>query len=263
MADNLQSVTHAIGVGHNPSLPVPPVVDTVHITEQIVFTISKVFGITIFQTLQLVQGTSDGLTPDPLNQAVESTVSVGWTVAHDRLTAFPPQGVAVGQTILANLSLVRTLSDQLVFSESVATWIDKYAYIDPSTLNYIAGLTRPSEVQFSWSGNTVNIRKPEFGDTDEYSVFRVDRTNRGGDLQIFQDPMWPKTEILDMEFQHVDATTAVDMLTFCVTSLGQSVTFKDHVGRTWAGYILTPASEIVQKGRFNYAIKLQLQGVLQ
>lgn len=263
MADNFQTVQHTLTVGSNQHLPYQSVSETVSVADLIAFTKNTVFSVTLSQSLQLISGVGSSQTADPLNLSVVTTATVAETLTPDKVKSSEGEVVTLSDSILTNLSLVRSITDQIQMSESLAIWLGTYEYVDPAVKSYISGLTAISEVTFSWSTYSITLRKPEFSDTDEYSVFRVERTNRGGDLQIFQDPDWPITEILQMEFAYIDSTTAADFLIFLNHVLGQEVTFKDYVGRTWKGYILTPTGDVVQKGRYNYTIKMRFQGTLQ
>lgn len=256
------TVTHTINANHSPTTP-KVVGHSVHVTETIAVSKSTVFNIVITQSMILTHNHDESQVVDPKNETVSHVVTVAESRAIDKVKAVPTQEMTVGDSITFNLSLVRSLSSNIELSDSVAIWKSSYQYIDPGIQDYVAGLTAPSEVTFTCSPNSITVRKPEFGDTDEYGVFRVQRENRGGDLQVFQDPDWPTTEILEMEFAYLDAATAADFLIFLTQSLGKLVTFVDYVGRTWEGVILTPTGDVVQKGRFNYTVKLRFQGTLQ
>ncbi|MHA2265648.1 MAG: hypothetical protein ACXAEN_24925, partial [Candidatus Thorarchaeota archaeon] len=47
---------------------------------------------------------------------------------------------------------------------------------------------------------TVTIRAPEFGESQALNFDRINRESRGGTLQIFSDPDWPKQETLVLQF---------------------------------------------------------------
>jgi hypothetical protein len=93
------------------------------------------------------------------------------------------------------------------------------------------------------------LRKPDFGDSDSYEPFRVSRESRGGDLQVYQDPMWPTTEVLSFKFSYLDPDVVEDLLVFLKATAGAEITLKDHFGRTWQGFVITPAGDVVQEKR--------------
>lgn len=263
MADVPMSVTSTVGVGVFQYDPNQHVTTTITVFSLVTFVVNTTFVISIGQAIQFTSSVDGADVLNPLHHVIESDITVASAVTKDAVKTLTPDQGTVGQSIGINFELVRSLSDELEFNESVSTWIDQYSYIDPATLNYIGGLTRPSKVTFSVPGHTIQIRKPEFRDTDAYSVFRVDRTSRGGDLHIFQDAAWPTTEILSMEFANLDSQVATDFLLFLNFSLGLDVEFIDYKGQTWTGIILTPMAEIVQKTRFGYTFKMQYQGTIQ
>lgn len=94
----------------------------------------------------------------------------------------------------------------------------------------------------------ITLRTPNFGDRDQTSYNRINRESRGGTLQIFRDPTWPKQQTLLMDFSALKDSIVPDILTFLETTLGQKISFRDWNGRLWTGVIINPDTAIVDQG---------------
>jgi len=171
--------------------------------------------------------------------AVSSTIEGDpWRLGDDEAT--------VSTTVAINLSLARSVTDNLSLQDFVSYYIASPRWINPAvTIPTNAG----SLQLIAADSTTVTLRKPDFGDSDSYEPFRVSRQSRGGDLQVYQDPIWPKTETLSFKFSYLDPTVVDSFVDFLKATAGDLVTLKDHFGRTWTGYIITPAGEVVQEKR--------------
>lgn len=106
---------------------------------------------------------------------------------------------------------------------------------------------------------SVTLRNPDFGDTDAIESRRIQRKSRGGDLILFRDPMWPKTETFTFEFSFLSRPKQMQLLQFVIETLGQEVTLVDYNGRSFNGIITTPSEELAQAGRDNYTAKFSFQ----
>jgi hypothetical protein len=98
---------------------------------------------------------------------------------------------------------------------------------------------------------SVSIRAPEFGDQRRLNFDRVNRESRGGSLQIFTDPTWPKQEILEVQFTALKEAEAQAVLDFFTTTLGQEVKLVDWYGRVWHGFVVSPEASPLTRSRRN------------
>jgi hypothetical protein len=111
---------------------------------------------------------------------------------------------------------------------------------------------------------TVEIRAPNLGDRDRLSQMRIQRESRGGTLQIFADPTWPKLQILALQFMGLTEGEALEVQSFFISTLGQTVGFTDWEGRTWHGIIVTPDEPFIRNGRTcRVDISFEFEGELQ
>lgn len=205
------------------------------------------------------------LIPSPLNQSITSSVTVtdaasavrskgasGSATVTDAITFAVSRGKVVTETLVISEHVVSILLPQGKFTSDI---------VDPVVVNYAGSLTTPGSLTMVFDATTVTLRKPDFGDSDNYEAFRIQRQNRGGDLQIFADPMWPTTEILDFRFSQLDDPS--DLISFLTLSQGAQIDLHDQYGRHWKGYILTPEGQVVQPKRTTFTAAFKFQGVLQ
>ncbi len=106
---------------------------------------------------------------------------------------------------------------------------------------------------------SLTLRNPDFGDTDAIEARRIQRRTRGGDLIMFRDPQWPKTETLTYEFSYLTQQNLTDLSVFIQETLGQDIMLTDYNGQTYTAIIITPSEELVQSGRHNYTTRLTFQ----
>ena len=106
---------------------------------------------------------------------------------------------------------------------------------------------------------SIQLRSPEFGNTDALEIRRINRKTRGGDILVFRDPQWPKTRTFQLKFQFLKEDDLSRLLNFMHVTLGQIVTFVDHEGRSWNGIIITPTDEVSVPGRNNFAAQFSFQ----
>ncbi len=103
------------------------------------------------------------------------------------------------------------------------------------------------------------LRTPNFGDRDRNQYNRINRETRGGTLQVFRDPKWPKQRTLMMDFTGVKDDEVDGILEFLEGTLGVKVGFRDWEGRVWNGIIMTPDAPVIRNHRNRSDIALELE----
>ncbi len=111
--------------------------------------------------------------------------------------------------------------------------------------------------------HSVTIRAPEYGDNHRLNFDRINRESRGGSLQIFSDPTWPKQEILELQFTVLKESEAQAVIDFFYDTLGQEVKLVDWYGRTWHGFVTNPESPIVRSRRGVVDLSFEFEGEQQ
>lgn len=115
-------------------------------------------------------------------------------------------------------------------------------------------------VTFTRNGVNFMFRRPRMGNGDSISFQRVNRKTRGGDLTLFRDPMWPKTEVLDLTFDFDTDVEGHRLLQFIRLSTGEIINYRDHENRVWTGVIQNPEAELTAVGRFTFTVNVLFEG---
>lgn len=106
---------------------------------------------------------------------------------------------------------------------------------------------------------SLRLPSPEFDNSDKLDYARINRKTRGGDLIVFRDESWPKTEILSMKFTGMDQAKVRKLLDFIKLTLGQTIHLVDHNGTGWDGVIITPGGNVAQPGVKDFTAGFDIQ----
>lgn len=117
-------------------------------------------------------------------------------------------------------------------------------------------------IGFVVDGQNFVFQNPELGNTDELSFQRVANKTRGGDLIVFRDPDWPKTEVLGLQWNFCSEADYRRMLNMIRFALGKLIYYSDHENRVWCGVIQNPDTEGSQTGRQSWEIGFNFEGDL-
>jgi len=109
----------------------------------------------------------------------------------------------------------------------------------------------------------VIIRAPEFGNRERLEFTRINRESRGGYLEVFADPTWPKVKQLALTFTGLTEAQAQAVLSFFENTLGLQVGLEDWEGRDWHGVITTPNADLVRSQRNIVDLSFEFEGELQ
>lgn len=115
-------------------------------------------------------------------------------------------------------------------------------------------------VVFTYNGVNHTFRNPQMGNGDELSFQRINRRSRGGDLILFRDADWPKTEVLSLTFSFAEEADARLLINFIRATIGKFINYRDHENRLWTGVIQNPDAEITQAGISTYQIQISFEG---
>ena len=119
----------------------------------------------------------------------------------------------------------------------------------------------PSPVTFFLDG-VVNeeFKAPILGNGNDLSFLRVNRRTRGGDLIVFRDSDWPKTETLNLTFDFTLEADAIRLMQVIRKTSGRFMYYTDHEGVEWYGVIQNPETQVIQQGRNSYQIQVVFEG---
>lgn len=109
---------------------------------------------------------------------------------------------------------------------------------------------------------TVVLRNPQFGNQDRLAFDRVNRETRGGTLDMFADPDWPKQTTLNVNVTALRRQQVENLLAFFQASIGQEIGLLDHENRQWRGIIITPDASVEQEGKDRFTVNFEFEGAL-
>lgn len=117
-----------------------------------------------------------------------------------------------------------------------------------------------------YNGETLALRCPSFGDTEELEQARINRRTRGNELKIFRDIIWPEQTALKFRFENLKTSDKEALTQFLSTTLGQIITLKDYKDRFWDVLITNPDTEFTEEYEHAcgcFSIELEFKGVEQ
>lgn len=155
--------------------------------------------------------------------------------------------------ITREVSFLNVIDLSQAFSATVSADLCNFQLPNPPTLG-------DAILSLTYDGDTLVLRNPAFGNNEQHSFSRINRTTRGGTLIIFANPIWPNLKTL--KFSMSGLADSEEILDFLEASLGQVVTLLDHENRTWEGIILNPTTAITQQGTCDYRFDLEFEGEL-
>jgi len=229
--------------------------------------------------------TASHTTPDNITDnlavidvAISGRVVTDGGIGYDGFHGFFDQMFLV-ETVYLNQVVTLPTADILAIGESISPFIENpqdctYAMqvgvtalpsvvlpptVDPTPLGSATlTLTYPAVSPVT----TVVLKNPDFENKFQYQVNRINRTSRGGQLIVFQDPIWPKLQKLEFTITYLQGIQMQDLQAFLLASIGQTIGLLDWENQQWQGIILNPDAEISNPQRSNWSVALQFQGVL-
>ncbi len=159
---------------------------------------------------------------------------------------------SIGLQIIRNISIVHPI----VWSGTVAAYGQGSQFILP----VVPAPNPQTLVTFTYGSFTFDVRAPDWNDSQKLEFSRIDRRSRGGDLIIYRDPNWPESICLKMQFIALTEAQSQLFKKLYRMSIGKMIQYDDHLGQSWAGILLNPAEPIVQTGREQWSVNIELQG---
>ena len=109
--------------------------------------------------------------------------------------------------------------------------------------------------------NIITLHSPDFGNTHELALTRIQRESRGLTQQTFIQFTWPKSELLKFVFTNLP--NSADFINFLEISLGKLIKLTDYESRVWVGIIINPndaTEELIRN--CGYKVSFIFQGSL-
>lgn len=118
-----------------------------------------------------------------------------------------------------------------------------------------------SQVTFTdQDSRNYNFRRPLLGNSDSIAFQRINRRTRGGDIIIFRDNEWPKTEVLNLTFDFTTDDEAQAMMNMLRYTAGWFIHYRDHENRLWFGIVQNPDTEVSQTGINHFMVEVRFEG---
>ncbi len=117
-------------------------------------------------------------------------------------------------------------------------------------------------LQFPYGSPTdeLELRNPELNDKIVTQVYRVQRYTRNNTLDIYRDPTWFKTGVLNWNFTGLTSDQRNDIIAFCRVSAGKYIKVTDYLSQEHKCIIINPDNPITQEHRgCSYTWKVDLQ----
>lgn len=104
------------------------------------------------------------------------------------------------------------------------------------------------------------LRNPETDDRDRLGFNRVNRETRGGELNVFSDPVWAKVNTLLFTIV-ANKREKIDALQqFLYDTLGQEIKLSDWTGTQWRGVVTTPEESATEDQDGYWTFSFEFEG---
>lgn len=107
----------------------------------------------------------------------------------------------------------------------------------------------------------VQLRSPEMDDRHRISFTRVNRETRGGELNVFADPLWPEASTLLFTITNLKKSQADALQEFFQSTLGQQIKLHDWTGTSWLGVVTTPNEVATEDHTDRWTVLFEFEGV--
>lgn len=205
------------------------------------FTVESIIEVTqsavvevTYQPRSILEITQTAVPQLMLNREASSVISVAQTVAYEVVDRF----------------------NRCTYSPFIGSSTDPDAPTPPAITPPMTSLADAFIMERG--ADVLTLRLPQLGNHDRLDFTRVHRESRGGRLEVFADPIWPKTENMQLTFIGMCSTEISDVLTFISNTLGQEIIIHDWENRSWYGYITNPTAAAVRDTRDTFTIALEL-----
>lgn len=247
----------------------------IEITDTLAFvhSASKVAEVSVTDTLTLTQSFVQVNAPigDGHFLDLEQSVSVGFGYDLSDELEFT-------QTIQTFSDYLRSVTHSDVVEQSLTYYIDnpcnkkQYArFVGEGSASDIAveGLLFDASfvLESIEDGTLLALRNPETDDVDRLGFNRVNRETRGGELNVYSDPVWAEvnsllftiTALPDGDGSCPDTLSAV--LQFMQDTLGEEIYLHDWTGVSWRGVITSPDEAATEDADGYWTVTFEFEGI--
>lgn len=170
--------------------------------------------------------------------------------------------VSFSQDASAQQEVTKPLSSDIQFGQVVSAYTirncDEHEYSPGGGMPSINFGVR-DDIILSYSGGSITLRNPDFGNTESVDVDRVLNISRGGTPNFMRDPQWTKSTTHSISIAAMTRVKAQELLTFLQGSLGLLVTYTDYEDQDWDGIITNPDAAVVDEGDCRFSVNLTIE----
>lgn len=203
--------------------------------------------------------------------AITQALSIGQVI---NLSPLEPSIIVISEGIIYHVS--KPIADELTITQNIHLNkvlpriinqhldIVQFVYAYKLDRRFIAipvpAIVPAHKIILTYGTLRLELRDPEFGNSEKYEQSRILRRNRGNELNIYRDTIWPDTNTLSYSFKALKQKDVHNLLYFMNKSLGQTIQLLDHENNTWEGIISTPEKEVVEEGRIGFSASFEFIG---
>ncbi len=172
------------------------------------------------------------------------------------------QSLVIVQTLVAAKILAITVSQDVDLAQGIIGYNENNPNI---VLIDIPEFALANEITFTYLDTVLTLKRPQIGDTNKIEYAMINRRTRGGDLKIFRDNQWPKTETFTYKFDSINSSKAKEFLFFVEDSFGQDIVLEDYESFRWRGFIKNAEALITQlyrEGCYSFGFDVEFEGTL-
>jgi hypothetical protein len=118
-------------------------------------------------------------------------------------------------------------------------------------------------VLYTSAGNSLELRRPDFGDKEEILKNRIIRTTRRNTLKHYRKSTWPRRRRVTYPFSNLPDSDFEAVLEFLRITNGCSMSLLDYNSRTWGGIITNPETAVSNNGRLcQVSVTIIFEGIV-
>lgn len=196
--------------------------------------------------------------------AMSDAIGVDDEMADDQVKLISDMLVPT-DSLTPQMQITRTIQDVLTINDGFTVQTSRGARSCDLTPDPTIG--DRSNVRLTWPyvspSLTLELRNPEFGDTEDVSTQAQMLRSRSGQLNPVRGANWPTIRVLSFRFVALSEQQKDDFVAFVEASAADDIGLLDHYGRQWKGLLLFDAAEFVQVGRgCQYEAAFKFRGII-
>ena len=157
-------------------------------------------------------------------------------------------GLSLVDTITHNVIYLREVTDELNLVDNIA----ELSRISVCNETFVTSIGIRTGVTFTWPYTgpslTVNVRNPEFGNSDVVAYNTLIRRSVRNELLTGRPTTWPAIQIFKFSFRALSQADREALIEFWLASAGDEIGYLDHENRQWRGVLISDQPELVQVG---------------